>query len=214
MLKKICIIRKLCLHKFIFYNFISTKVKRDNGCYLLPYKGTVIDLKKNAVIELHSNFKLCYNRPFGSKTESFLIMRKDSKLVINGPVTQAYGSTIEIHEAALVEIGSAYINVGSVILAAKKIQIGSGALISRNVFIYDSDHHDILDENGLKSNYDKEVIIKEHVWIGIKATILRGSRIGSGSVISAGSVVTGRVKDNTLSMGYPARSFMNVEWKE
>ena len=39
----------------------------------------------------------------------------------------------------------------------------------------------------------KPIVIEDDVWISFGATILQGVRIGSGSVISAGSVVTSDV---------------------
>jgi len=48
-------------------------------------------------------------------------------------------------------------------------------------------------------------VIEDDVWIGFKATILKGVTIGRGSVIAAGSVVTKDVPPYTLVAGNPAQ---------
>lgn len=50
-----------------------------------------------------------------------------------------------------------------------------------------------------------EVIIGDRVWIGYRAIILPGVKIGSGAVIGAGSVVTKDVAPFTIVAGNPAR---------
>jgi len=49
------------------------------------------------------------------------------------------------------------------------------------------------------------VVIKDSVWIGSGAIILRGVTIGEGAAVAAGSVVTKDVPANTLVAGVPAR---------
>lgn len=51
----------------------------------------------------------------------------------------------------------------------------------------------------------KPVVIEDHVWIGARAIISPGVRIGEGAVIGAGSVVTRDVQPYTIVAGNPAR---------
>ena len=51
----------------------------------------------------------------------------------------------------------------------------------------------------------KWVIIEDDVWIGTRAIILPGTRIGKGSIIGAGSVVTKDVPQYSIVGGNPAR---------
>ncbi len=48
---------------------------------------------------------------------------------------------------------------------------------------------------------DQDVIIEDDVWIGQNAIILKGVRIGEGSVIGAGSIVTKNVPPYTIHIG-------------
>jgi len=54
-------------------------------------------------------------------------------------------------------------------------------------------------------NDDLDVTIEDDVWVGARAVILRGVRIGRGSVIGAGSVVTKSVPPYAIVAGNPAR---------
>lgn len=45
---------------------------------------------------------------------------------------------------------------------------------------------------------DKPIVIEDDVWIGSNVTILKGVRIGRGSIIHAGAVITKNVKPYTV----------------
>lgn len=107
---------------------------------------------------------------------------------------------------------------GTVIKAVKeKILIGSFSSIGQNVSIYDFNHsfqrvsssfinHLIFKENFLSDISTKgSVIIEEDVWIGSNSVILPGVRIGRGSIIGGGSVVTKDIPPYSIAVGNPAK---------
>ncbi|GAC1429122.1 MAG: hypothetical protein NVSMB65_02430 [Chloroflexota bacterium] len=49
------------------------------------------------------------------------------------------------------------------------------------------------------------IIIEERVWLGSRATVLRGVTVGQGAVVAAGAVVVGNVEPWTIVGGVPAR---------
>jgi len=120
------------------------------------------------------------------------------------------GALFTIDEGGVVNLGSGYINYNAHISCFKKISIGNDVVISENVTIRDSDNHNI--------NYDgyeiaRPVIIQNHVWIGINATILKVVTVNSGSIVAAGAVVVKDVPANTLVAGVPAKVIKrNVNW--
>lgn len=210
---KLRLLSKLSLGKLIYYNYFSNHVERTGKGYLLPYKNSVIEMADGARIIIgDGHLAVNPNRPSGSHAEAFIRMRENAVLRVHDSLSLAYKATIEIHKDAEVEVGSAFINSDAVVLAAKKIQIGHGCLISRMVFIFDADHHPIYNEAGEQINQPKPVIIGDHVWIGLQSVIVRGSKIGEGAVIAANSLVGGKIKAGTMASGNPARSYSEIKW--
>lgn len=89
----------------------------------------------------------------------------------------------------------------------KHIIIGGGGVFSFDIWIRTADPHIIYDcDSHQRINPSKNVLIGDHVWLGQSAIILKGTSIGSGSIIGAASVLSGkRVPSNTVYAGNPAR---------
>lgn len=82
-------------------------------------------------------------------------------------------------------------------------------MLGRDVMIYDSDYH----QTGVNAR-KSQVIIGNHVWIGSRAMLMKGARIGNGAIVSANAWVTGKVKEKSMVSGMPAKRLMDcVEWK-
>ncbi len=100
---------------------------------------------------------------------------------------------------------------GSHITCSNKIIICNNVRIGPNVLITDNAHgvsnRDILYMNPInRPLYSKgPVIIEENVWIGEKASIMPGVRIGKGCIIGANAVVTKDVPSFCIVGGNPAR---------
>lgn len=103
-----------------------------------------------------------------------------------------------------IEIGDhTFINYGSSITARTSVKIGSHCFLGHYTFIMDNDQHDVVRHTTLPPS--APVIIEDHVWIGSKAVILPGVRIGRHAVIGAGSIVTNDVPPRCVVAGNPAR---------
>ncbi|WP_081911648.1 acyltransferase [Clostridium culturomicium] len=90
------------------------------------------------------------------------------------------------------------------------ISIGRDCAISWDVCILDRDYHEFNSKREEKAS----VIIGNNVWIGCRATILKGVTIGDGAVVAAGSVVTKDVPANCCVGGNPAKVIKeNITWK-
>ena len=103
------------------------------------------------------------------------------------------------------------------ITACNKITIGDGLLTGRYVIISDNSHGGLSEEEAqiAPANRDLkskgEVVIGNNVWIGEKATILSGVRIGDNVIIAANSVVTSDIPDNCMAAGVPAKVVKKLE---
>lgn len=99
------------------------------------------------------------------------------------------------------------------IICVKKISIGSGALISWENLIMDTDFHKVLKHDEVL-NHPQEITIGEHVWIGCRCTILKGGVIPNHTIVSAGSLLTKKfTRENTVIGGVPANVLRtDVDW--
>jgi maltose O-acetyltransferase len=87
------------------------------------------------------------------------------------------------------------------------IQIGNDVMMGPDVIILTSQHkHDDINVPMTKQGYySKQVIIEDDVWIGTRVIILPGVKIGKGSIVGAGAVVTKDVPPYAIVGGVPAK---------
>jgi acetyltransferase-like isoleucine patch superfamily enzyme len=108
------------------------------------------------------------------------------------------------YDSGRIEIGNhTFVNYGSSIAARASVKIGSYCLLGHYTFVMDNGQHDVVRHAELPQS--EPVIIEDNVWIGSKAVILPGVRIGSRAVIGAGSVVTKDIPARCVAAGNPAR---------
>ena len=98
-----------------------------------------------------------------------------------------------------------YVNPDTKIVIAHKLRVGTECAISWGCQIVDDDFHVLITDPPAPKR-PREIILGDHVWVGSNVSILKGTRIASGCVIAAGSVVTG-IFDETgcLLAGVPAK---------
>lgn len=109
-----------------------------------------------------------------------------------------------------IEIGPDTGLSGAVICSARRIEIGARCLIGADVMIFDGDFHNSASENRRYAMPDwptisKEVLIGDDVFVGAHALICKGARIGSGSIVAAGSVFTHDIPAYSVAAAVPAK---------
>ena len=93
-------------------------------------------------------------------------------------------------------------------MAKQRVTIGADCAVSWDVMISDTDNHVLDGERGCAP-----VTIGDRVWIGARATVLKGVTIGDGAVVAAGALVTRDVPAGALVGGVPAKVLKaDVTW--
>lgn len=87
------------------------------------------------------------------------------------------------------------------------IEIGDGTIVADWVYICDFDHittdiHVPIKDQGIIKS---PIRIGPDVWMGVKATVLRGTVIGQGSVLAAHTVARGEIPAYSIVAGVPGR---------
>lgn len=144
--------------------------------------------------------------------------KKDNILIGGG--THIRGELLVYPYRGKIQIGDdCYVGEGTRIWSEKRISIGDRVLIAHNVDIHDSNDHPVekkarhnhflsIIKKGFPKNFDlngQEICIKDDVWIGFGACIMKGVTIGKGAVIAAHAVVTRDVPPSVIVGGNPAQ---------
>ena len=116
---------------------------------------------------------------------------------IQPPFYCDYGSNIELGDRV-------FFNFNCIVLDVCRVTIGDYTMFGPAVQIL-TPMHPLNAELRRKQEYGKPIEIGSDVWVGGGALILPGVRIGSRSVIGAGSVVTRDIPDGVFAAGNPCR---------
>lgn len=113
-----------------------------------------------------------------------------------------YGTNIELGERV-------FFNFNCVVLDVARVTVGDYTLFGPAVQVYTATHP--LDAAlRRKQEFAKPIEIGSDVWVGGGAILCPGVRIGSRSVIGAGSVVTRDVPDGVFAAGNPCRVIRDI----
>ena len=182
---------------------------KNKGLFVVAPQSKILKAK-TASINIKGSFS--FNQCWDGKQNQLgtLTLGENAKLNVGSFRTYA-GTYISVADNAELSLGSGFLNNNTKISCFEKITIGEDVKISEEVIIRDSDNHSIIKEGYQKT---KPISIGNHVWIGLRATILKGVTIGDGAVIAAGAVVTKDVPPHTLVGGVPARVIReNINWE-
>lgn len=131
------------------------------------------------------------------------LLGKSDGAFINPPFYCDYGTHIETGK-------NFFANYNCTILDVAKVIIGDNCQMAPNVAIYTAGHPVHPDTRNTAYEYGIEVTIGDNVWIGGNTVICPGVKIGSNTVIGAGSVVTKDIPDWVIAAGNPCRVIRSI----
>ena len=101
-------------------------------------------------------------------------------------------------------------------IEGKCVQIGEDCMISSNVRICTGDSHSLVNVDGNRINCSQNIIIGNHVWIGTRAVINKGTVIANNCTVGACSLLAGKKYTELYSViaGIPAKVIKKgVDWR-
>jgi acetyltransferase-like isoleucine patch superfamily enzyme/coenzyme F420-reducing hydrogenase beta subunit len=211
--------RFIPLCQFVYYNFLRRNIKtnKKNMAFIIPAPYTVIEIGRKADMQVNSPLKVGMKKFRKSRLETRLLVNDGGTLIVNSPFSFGYGSDIEVFKGGkLIIAGSISLGggstIGTTIICAEKIEIGSHVMIGRHVTIRDNNGGHYLSQQGYKNT--RPVVIGNHVWLCEGCTIMPGVKIGDGAIIGAKAVVYANVPPFSLVSGNPAKVVQtNIYWK-
>lgn len=153
--------------------------------------------------------------------QAILLFRKTRKKVLSlffKPLFKKCGKNVvfdpdDLFSFRTIEIGNdVFIGGGAKFVASESsIVIGNKVMFGPNVSIVGGNHNIktigrfLFDVKEKRPQDDQPVIVEDDVWVGTNVTILKGVRVGRGSVVGAGAVVTRDIPSYSIVMGVPAK---------
>ena len=196
---------------FIKKNFISKNVVKGNIFSFWNYKNCLVQLNKGARLTLKADLKMGVKQVKKSQMETRLLIEENGEMIVDAPFAMFAGSYIRVFKNSRLILHGGFINENVQISCGDKIEIGKDCTIGRDVVIRSYDGHTIKVPD---YKISEPIIIKDHVWIGQGATILKGVTIGEGAIIAAGALVTKDVPDHSIVGGVPAKVLReNIQWE-
>lgn len=90
---------------------------------------------------------------------------------------------------------------GGSVYIGRDVQIGPNTVIDPSAHGFAQLHVPIREQS---MTYG-QIVVEDNVWIGANVVIVKDTRIGTGSIIGAGAVVTRDIKPYSVAGGVPAR---------
>lgn len=146
--------------------------------------------------------ELNYTKPSEVEKRHILLQKifqyEPQQLELLSPFQVDYGYNIKLGKQV-------FINHNCYLMDCAAINIGDNVFIGPNCGLYTANHP--LEIAARNSGIEQALPIEigDNVWLGANVVVLPGVKIGSGTVISAGSVVTKDIPENVLAVGTPAK---------
>jgi galactoside O-acetyltransferase len=118
--------------------------------------------------------------------------------VLQAPFSAAFGGNVHIGDDFFGNVNLAFVD-------DVDIRIGNGVMIAPSVTLTTTGHPVHPARRVDFARFSEPIVIEDKVWIGSNAVVLPGVRIGYGSVIGAGSVVSRDVPPMVVAVGTPCR---------
>lgn len=114
------------------------------------------------------------------------------------------GSFFELGPRGEVAIGNFCTLVGAIIACNSRVVVEDYSFVAHEVVLAD---HDVAvpPGPGVAGDLPTSIVLGENCWIGARAVLLAGARIGAGAIVGAGAVVDCEVPAEAIFAGSPAR---------
>lgn len=166
------------------------------------------------IAEIHPSARIRFDGWIDNRTGEPHLVRIGPRTIVRGHLfVFPHGGSIAIGEWC-------FIGQGSRIWAAAGVTLGDRCVVSHQVNIHDTNGHSLdkalrhqhfrtMQSVGhppeLEDVVSAPVILEDDVWLGFGSSVMKGVRIGNGSVVAAGAVVLDDVPPAVVVAGNPAR---------
>ena len=182
---------------------MDNRYRRDHGMAYYSDESIVAEQLVTKRLIREYNFLMPFDMEKGIECLNKAGIIHGKNVYFEPPFHCEYGKHIKVGE-------NFYANIGCIMLDVAQITIGKNVLFGPNVSIYTAGHPIHYESRMSGYEYGVPVAIGDNVWIGGNCVILPGVKIGSNTVIGAGSIVTKEIPDNVLAAGNPCKVIREI----
>lgn len=182
---------------------MDNRYRRDHGMAYYSDESIVAEQLVTKRLIREYNFLMPFEVEKGIECLNKAGIIHGENVYFEPPFHCEYGKHIKVGE-------NFYANIGCIMLDVAQITIGKNVLFGPNVSIYTAGHPIHYESRMSGYEYGVPVAIGDNVWIGGNCVILPGVKIGSNTVIGAGSIVTKEIPDNVLAAGNPCKVIREI----
>lgn len=187
--------------------------------------GLLYDCTDDELMELRTKAHiLCkdYNDTYETDTNERkeiikqLLPNSSQNIYLQGPIQFDYGIFTSFGE-------NCYANFNFIVLDCCPVNVGNNVLFGPNCTLATPIHPIHFEERrivtapdgrNLEYEYAKPIEIGNDCWLASNVTVCGGVKIGSGTIIGAGSVVTKDIPENCFAAGNPCRVIRKITEKD
>lgn len=175
-------------------------------------------LLKNVNVQISGTGNTIFIDDFTTLKNTNIYITGNNNVVRVGKWTSFWNAEVCIEDDGNeVSIGNHTKIMGKTQLAAMegtRLIIGSECGFSTDIIMRTGDSHSILDMEGRRFNASKDIILEDHIWVGIKVICMKGTYVSRNSILAAGAVVSGKfMEPNCIIGGVPGKVIKKgIEW--
>ena len=191
----------------------NTKITVRKKSKLIIRKNTYIDENclftciNYSEIDIGEECNISRSTLIKSIKKSYIEIGSNSRIDRNGRIRSFSESTISFGKYNTFEQ-----NIDITSNSNSRFRTGDDCMFSYDINARSNDGHVILNEKNVYERVN-DIIIGEHVWLGMRCIILPGTNLGSNCIVGAGSIVNKQYAKGSLIVGVPGRIIKgNISW--
>jgi acetyltransferase-like isoleucine patch superfamily enzyme len=166
-------------------------VPLDHDWFTRPLPPNVVIGERSWITSAYSFLHYCSRKPVG------LQIGHDTGLYLD--------TQLDLGAEGQVIVGDFCTLAGAIFSTNGRVTVGDYVLISKDVVIADRPWAAPPTAEIADSYASTDIEIGDDAWIGTRAVILGGTRIGRGAIVGAGAIVQGEVPAFAIFAGNPGR---------
>lgn len=141
----------------------------------------------------------------------------NGKLILKGSGVHSFGvgTKLNIGKDGVLTLGQNFTaSARNFISCCCAITVGDDNMWSFDNVVMDTDAHQICDKNDNVINYNKSIVFGNHVWLGCRNIIMKGSSVADGCMIASGSKICSKYAEpNCIITSGKTIIKRNISWK-